>query len=137
MIMLASEAKNYDAAARKFLQENPTVARFIVAAGVAVIATLIADDLTLVGIADDVAIPPILLAMWRVQRPCERTTDMSIDLHIDELVLHGPVTNHLAVAAALEQTLAQSLRHCDPATLTAANVSDLGVLTVGIPPIHL
>ena len=66
MIMLASEAKNYDAAARKFLQENPTVARFIVAAGVAVIATLIADDLTLVGIADDVAIPPILLAMWRV-----------------------------------------------------------------------
>ena len=59
---------------------------------------------------------------------------MSIDLHIDELVLHGPVTNYFAVAAALEQTLAQSLRHCDPATLTAANVSDLGVLTVGIPP---
>lgn len=51
-------------AAERFLAENPALAGTIVAAGVVAIIALVADDATLVGIADDVLIPIIAALEW-------------------------------------------------------------------------
>jgi hypothetical protein len=56
---------NADAAAGRFLQLHPEIGGAIIAAGVAVVIALLADDATIVGIIDDVSIPPILMALYR------------------------------------------------------------------------
>jgi len=54
-----------DAAAGKFLQQHPELVAAIYAAGAAAIIALLADDITIAGILDDVAIPPIILSLFR------------------------------------------------------------------------
>ena len=58
------EGRDAFEAAREFLQENPELVGVIVAAGIVAIIALIADDATLVGIADDVLIPIIGALEW-------------------------------------------------------------------------
>ena len=55
-------------AARRFLHENPELVAVVVAAGVLAIAALLADDVTIVGIADDVLIPIIAALEWAALR---------------------------------------------------------------------
>jgi hypothetical protein len=64
--LIESNVADIDRAVTNFVHENPAIAAFIITAGVAAIIALIADDLSLVGILDDVAIPPIVIALWRV-----------------------------------------------------------------------
>lgn len=63
--LIEMKIKDYDAATKDFLNKHPEVATFIIAAGFTAVLALLADDLTIAGIADDVAIPPILIALWR------------------------------------------------------------------------
>ena len=65
-ILIESNVTDIDRAVTNFVHENPAIAAFIITAGVAAIIAMVADDLTLVGITDDVAIPPIIIALWRV-----------------------------------------------------------------------
>lgn len=62
--VIASGAQADQAAAR-FLQAHPEIVGVIILAGVAAIVALLADDVTIAGIVDDVAIPPIILALIR------------------------------------------------------------------------
>lgn len=54
------EGMDAEQAAKEWLRGNPEVAWAIIGLGIAGIIALIADDLSGVGVADDVAIPPIL-----------------------------------------------------------------------------
>lgn len=62
--LIEEKIVDYDAAARDFLAKHPEVAAFVLAAGIVAVLALVADDFV-GGFADDVAIPPILLALWR------------------------------------------------------------------------
>jgi H+/gluconate symporter-like permease len=64
-IMVEQKAKDYDREARQFINQHPEIAKLIIAAGFGAVVALLADDLSIAGIADDVAIPPLLLALWR------------------------------------------------------------------------
>jgi hypothetical protein len=65
---VVSEGLDAEQAAEQFLRENPGLAIAILALGALGIAALLADDLTLAGIADDILIPIIATLMrvaWR------------------------------------------------------------------------
>jgi hypothetical protein len=62
--LIEDKIVDYDAAARDFFVKHPEVAAFVLAAGIVAVLALVADDFV-GGFADDVAIPPILLALWR------------------------------------------------------------------------
>ncbi|NDP63660.1 MAG: DUF4157 domain-containing protein [Polaromonas sp.] len=62
--LIEDKIVDYDAAARDFFAKHPEVAAFVLAAGIVAVLALVADDFV-GGFADDVAIPPILLALWR------------------------------------------------------------------------
>lgn len=65
---VAKSGVDHEKAAEQFLRENPTIAWSIIAIGVVGIIALIADDLTVAGIADDVLIPivgTLIRVAWR------------------------------------------------------------------------
>ncbi|KTE34623.1 MULTISPECIES: eCIS core domain-containing protein [unclassified Sphingopyxis] len=65
---VANSGEDAFAAAERLLAENPGMAGTIVAAGTIAIIALLADDATLVGIADDVLIPIIGALEWVAAR---------------------------------------------------------------------
>lgn len=64
-----------DAAASKFLQVHPEMVGVLLLAGIVAIIALLADDVTLVGIADDVAIPPIVIALIRAAQALQAVSE--------------------------------------------------------------
>jgi len=62
--LIEDKVVDYDAAAHDFFTKHPEVVAFILAAGIVAVLAMIADDFV-GGFADDVAIPPILSALWR------------------------------------------------------------------------
>ncbi|MEP9359588.1 DUF4157 domain-containing protein [Sphingomonas sp. KR3-1] len=61
---VATSGEGAIAAAERFIAENPNLTAFIAGAGVGAIIGLIADDATIIGIADDVLVPIIAALEW-------------------------------------------------------------------------